>query len=135
APDLVLNDVPAVVKLLAETINQVRKGTLDPKVANCVGYLASILLRALEGSELAREIEQLRQEVEVLKHDRAGNAPPAGREVEAGYPAGEAAEPAPVGDPPERSLADHGAFGPGAEARELAEETSIVPLWVDSEPD
>ncbi|MBI3909717.1 MAG: hypothetical protein HY320_02145 [Armatimonadetes bacterium] len=33
---------------LGETINQVRRGDLDPKVATTVGHLSGILLKALE---------------------------------------------------------------------------------------
>jgi hypothetical protein len=33
-----------VVKLLSETINQVRKGIIDPPVANAIGYLANVLI-------------------------------------------------------------------------------------------
>ena len=38
--------------LLAATINQVRRGDLDPKVANTVGYLAGMLLKALDAGAL-----------------------------------------------------------------------------------
>jgi len=46
--DLPLHDVGDVCALLAESINQVRRGQIDPRVANAVGYLASILLGALQ---------------------------------------------------------------------------------------
>ena len=36
-----------VTELLAETINHLRAGKLDPRVANAVGYLATALLAAL----------------------------------------------------------------------------------------
>jgi hypothetical protein len=73
--DVPLKSVGDVVKLLGETINQTRKGTLDVKAANAVGYLSGVLLRALEGSDLARQLEELRQEVEKLKHGNySGNA-------------------------------------------------------------
>jgi hypothetical protein len=38
--------------LLADTINDVRTGRLDPRVANTVGYLSSVLVRVLEAGEL-----------------------------------------------------------------------------------
>ena len=47
-PDPILKTVSDVASLLAVSINQVRKGELDPKIANCVGYLSSVLLKALE---------------------------------------------------------------------------------------
>jgi hypothetical protein len=46
--DFPLEAVQDVAKLLADTINHVRRGELDPRVANSVGYLAGILLRAIE---------------------------------------------------------------------------------------
>jgi len=48
APDVRLRDARDVVELLAETINQVRRGEIDPKVANAVGYLGALMLRAME---------------------------------------------------------------------------------------
>jgi hypothetical protein len=72
-----LKSVGDVVNLLGTTINQVRKGILDVKAANAVGYLGSVLLRAIEGDELARQIEaqakamvDLRNEVEVMRRER-----------------------------------------------------------------
>src|SRR5262245_23705917 len=60
APDLPLATVADVVALLGQTINQTRKGALDPKVCNAVVQGASVLLRALEGGELAAQLEELR---------------------------------------------------------------------------
>ena len=51
-PDRPLISVADVIALLGDTINQVRRGELDPRVANCVGYLAAPLLRALEQGHL-----------------------------------------------------------------------------------
>src|SRR5438105_1403874 len=48
APDASLKNSLDVSSLLAESINAVRKGRLDPRVSNAIGYLAGILLRALE---------------------------------------------------------------------------------------
>src|SRR4051812_11465931 len=48
APDCDLISVEGVVKLLGATINQLRKGQLDPRIANGIGYLASALLRSFE---------------------------------------------------------------------------------------
>src|SRR5215472_15948448 len=39
SPDHPLEDTRDVSKLLAQSINQLRRGLLDPKVANAVGYL------------------------------------------------------------------------------------------------
>jgi hypothetical protein len=72
--------VADVVKALAGTFNQVRKGEVDPKTGNCLGLLAGQLLRALQGDKLADEIEALRAEVERVKHERS-NAATAGPQV------------------------------------------------------
>ena len=47
-PDASLKNSLDVSLLLAESINAVRKGQLDPRVSNAIGYLAGILVRALE---------------------------------------------------------------------------------------
>jgi hypothetical protein len=43
-----LGDANQVSALLADSINQLRRGQLDPRVANGIGYLASVLLKALD---------------------------------------------------------------------------------------
>jgi hypothetical protein len=63
APDLELKAVSDVVKVLGESINQTRRGELDPKVANAVGYLASVLLRALQGETQEMRLQALERVV------------------------------------------------------------------------
>jgi hypothetical protein len=58
-PDVKVKDCGDVVALISETINHVRKGTIDPRVANAVGYLANVLIKALEQDELETRIERL----------------------------------------------------------------------------
>lgn len=70
-PDLGLNDIGDVCVLLGNTINQVRKGTLDVKVASTVGYLASILIRAIEGGELEKRLAILET---ALRHQSDGGS-------------------------------------------------------------
>jgi len=53
APDIALTNVADVMKLLGTTLNAVRKGSIDVKVANCVGYLSGIALRAFEAGAMA----------------------------------------------------------------------------------
>jgi len=48
-----------VPPLLADTINRVRKGQLDPKIASTIGYLAGVLLRSIEVSELEERTRSL----------------------------------------------------------------------------
>jgi hypothetical protein len=62
--------------LLSETVQQVRTGQIDPKVANAVGYLVNVARQILESDEyerLAREIEALKQRLG-LGHERLGAA-------------------------------------------------------------
>jgi len=47
-PDHPLGDASQVSALLADSINRLRRGQLDPRVANAMGYLASVLLKALD---------------------------------------------------------------------------------------
>jgi len=67
APDVKVEDGADVVKLLSETINQVRRGEIDPRVANAVGYLSNIV-RAATGQ---REVESRIAELESLVKSRS----------------------------------------------------------------
>jgi hypothetical protein len=49
-PAISLHTAADVVELLGETINQVRRGALDLRVSNAIGYLSGILLSAIEKS-------------------------------------------------------------------------------------
>jgi hypothetical protein len=59
APDVTIEDSGDTIALLSATINQVRKGQIDPKVANAIGYLANILMKATERDILEKRIDQL----------------------------------------------------------------------------
>ena len=43
-----LGNPKQVSDLLADSVNRLRRGQLDPRVANAMGYRSSVLLRALE---------------------------------------------------------------------------------------
>ena len=58
-PDISVESCQDVVKLIAETINQVRRGELDPRVANAVGYLANVLIKATEQGDHEKRLEEL----------------------------------------------------------------------------
>ena len=57
--DLPLKNVGDVVALLGASINQVRRGELDPRVGNAVGYLSGLLLKAIEQGDLEKRIGTL----------------------------------------------------------------------------
>jgi len=48
-----------VIRLLSATIEEVRAGKIDPKVANTIGYLSSHLLKAFEVANLEGKVEEL----------------------------------------------------------------------------
>jgi hypothetical protein len=66
--DAPLGTVADVVVFLADTANKTRRGELDPKVCNASCYAVGLLLRALEGDQLAKEIAELRAQVEVIRN-------------------------------------------------------------------
>ena len=59
APRTPLKTASKVALLIAQTIHQTRRGELDPKVANSVGYLSNILLKALEHENIEEQLELL----------------------------------------------------------------------------
>lgn len=58
-PDRPLANAADVKVLLGETINQLRRGQLDPHVCNAIGYLAGILLRAADQDALEQRVAHL----------------------------------------------------------------------------
>jgi len=58
-PNAKIKSADDVVGLLSETINQVRRGEVDPKIANAVGYLSGIILRAREQGDIEERIVEL----------------------------------------------------------------------------
>lgn len=67
SPDCPLGSVRDVCDLLSTTINDVRKGRLDPKIANTVGYLASVLVKAMETGDLEERLAMLETAVKGYK--------------------------------------------------------------------
>lgn len=64
-PNVPVESCQDIVRLIGQTINQVRKGEVDPKIANAVGYLATIALKAFEDSDLEDRLAEL--EAAVMK--------------------------------------------------------------------
>lgn len=88
--DLAIGGVGDVCTLLARTINDVRTGRLDPKLANCVGYLSGILVRAFEVGELEERLAMLERSVRP-RLTRDGHEEDAGLDGGAGLGDGHAA--------------------------------------------
>ena len=62
-PDVQLSHARDIQRLLAETINQVRRGELDPKAANCIGYLSGLLAKSFEQGEIESRLATLESAV------------------------------------------------------------------------
>lgn len=58
-PDLKLETAADVKKLLAETINQARRGQLAVNVANAIGQLAGVLIKVIPGADFEARLLSL----------------------------------------------------------------------------
>lgn len=58
-PNHVIRSARDVVNLLSESVGQVRRGEIDPRIANAVGYLSGIILKAREQSDLEERLNNL----------------------------------------------------------------------------
>ncbi len=66
-PPITANKSGDVVQLLEDTVNRVRMGSLDLRVANSIGFLSGHLLKALELSELEERFDALEQKILKLR--------------------------------------------------------------------
>ena len=62
-PPVSLKTCADVRALLAETINRVRRGELEPKTANTIGYLSSVLIKAVELQEIENDLDMIERAV------------------------------------------------------------------------
>ena len=70
-PELNLTTPDHAVLLIADTISRVRAGTLDIRIANCLGFLSDKLLKAFEVAKLndkAEFIERVILEKRAIKY-------------------------------------------------------------------
>ncbi len=58
-PPVKIEKTSDIMTLLTDTINQVRQGELDCRVANSIGYLAGVAIKAYETSELEERLERI----------------------------------------------------------------------------
>ena len=56
-PPVEINNGKDVVNLLVTTINEVRAGTIELRVANCIGYLSGHLIKAFEVGDITEKLE------------------------------------------------------------------------------
>jgi hypothetical protein len=59
AAEVSLHSGKDVAAFLAETINQVRKGRVSPKIASTAGYLSSLLMKALETTDVEERLAKV----------------------------------------------------------------------------
>jgi hypothetical protein len=63
APIEFTGDVKEVLNLLADTINRVRSNTMPARTANTIGYLANVMIKALEITEIDNRLKQVERVV------------------------------------------------------------------------
>ena len=71
AADVPLHSGKDVSAFLAETINQVRKGQVSPKVASTLGYLSSLLMKAFDTRDIEERLTSVEQTLETRKPDES----------------------------------------------------------------
>ncbi len=63
--EIKIEHVKDVVNLLSTTISEVRAGSVELRVANCIGYLSGHLIKALGLADLEERIVRLEKHLEV----------------------------------------------------------------------
>jgi hypothetical protein len=83
AEDVPLASAEDIVALLALTINQLRRGEIDVKITNGIGYLTGMLLKAIEAGEMSGRLERLEAAVLPFQASQGTFNPHPFREMEA----------------------------------------------------
>jgi hypothetical protein len=60
-PPVSLAQPKDVVVLLSSTINDVRGGVVELRIANCIGYLSGHLIKAIEISDLENRVSKIEE--------------------------------------------------------------------------
>ena len=58
-PYMMLENPHDAIILIADTINRVRAGELDVRIANCIGVLSGHLIKAFETAQLKDKVEMI----------------------------------------------------------------------------
>lgn len=64
-----LNKPGQIKRFLASTMNKVNNGEMSESTGRALGYLASILLKAIETEELEKKVKELEEVVESIKNE------------------------------------------------------------------
>ena len=75
-PEHPLASAADVSRLLADSINQLRRGELDSRIATALGYLASVHLRSLEQGMLEERISKVEDRLGLVTIPLMRNAEP-----------------------------------------------------------
>ena len=59
---------------LADSVNRLRRGQLDPRVANSMAYLTSVLLRALEQGPMEERLAKLEATLRLVQNRQPVNS-------------------------------------------------------------
>lgn len=60
-PPVALSQPKDVVVLLGSTINDVRGGLIELRIANCIGYLSGHLIKAIEIADLEERVSKIEE--------------------------------------------------------------------------
>lgn len=71
AVDVQLESARDIAILLAQIINQTRRGQIGPKVASTIGYLASSLVRVLETGEVEERLARVEKALQARGPDES----------------------------------------------------------------
>lgn len=71
AADVQLESARDIATLLAQTINQARKGQIAPKIAGTIGYLACSLVKILETSNTEERLAKVERALEARGPDES----------------------------------------------------------------
>lgn len=62
-PILIINESKDIISLLIDTINRVRSGEIDIRLANCLGVLSGQLIKAFEMCQISDRVEIVEQKI------------------------------------------------------------------------
>lgn len=65
--EITLRTTADIVELIERTVNELRRNRTSTRIANAVGYLAGISLKAIEQSDLEKRLEVIEYALKVRK--------------------------------------------------------------------
>ena len=62
-----------VIELIEKTVNELRRNKTSTRIANAIGYLAGISLKAIEQSDLEKRLEVVEYALKIKRQDNRSN--------------------------------------------------------------